>query len=120
MIDLTQRLDDEERENGDIRKAIALSLGKSPEQLTAREMLLGLPASRTKRQLPNDSSGDTGATASDHRPSKKSTPAPIRYWDGVVKLTYVTGFTGPNFIRFEDIVQRVRELFKLFIFIFVS
>ncbi|KAG2215600.1 hypothetical protein INT45_000962 [Circinella minor] len=105
-IDLTQRLDDEERENDDIRKAIALSLGKPVGQLTAREALLGSTASTGKRRSPSDSSGDTRTTTSDQRPSKKLAPEPIRYWDGVVKLTYVTGFTGPNFIRFEDIVQR--------------
>ncbi|KAI8139444.1 hypothetical protein BJV82DRAFT_252278 [Fennellomyces sp. T-0311] len=97
----TQRLDDVDRENEDIRKAIALSLGKPVEQLTAREALGLVPG--VKRSLTDDSGPTVGQDA-----SKKPSAGLPRYWDGVVKLTHVTGFTGPNFIRFEEIVQKVK------------
>ncbi|KAI9248880.1 tyrosyl-DNA phosphodiesterase I [Phascolomyces articulosus] len=81
-----------------------MSLGKPVEKLTAREVLLGQSSSSTKRPFPSDK---TSSSSNVERPLKIPTlPGPTRYWDGVVKLTYVTGFTGPNFIRFEDIVQR--------------
>lgn len=90
--------------NDDMRTAIALSLGKSVDQLTAREAL-GLTAAtkdvveqynKRKRQEEEDTSDS----------SNKKTMVQRYYWDGVVKLTHVTGFTGPNFIRFEDIVEK--------------
>lgn len=92
--------------NDDMRTAIALSLGKSVDQLTAREAL-GLTAAtkdvveqynKRKRQEEEEGTSDSS--------SNKKTMDQRYYWDGVVKLTHVTGFTGPNFIRFEDIVEK--------------
>lgn len=91
--------------NDDMRTAIALSLGKSVDQLTAREAL-GLTAATkdvveqyNKRKRQEDTSDSSSS-------SNKRTMDQRYYWDGVVKLTHVTGFTGPNFIRFEDIVEK--------------
>lgn len=90
-------------ESEEIRKAIALSLGKPVEQLTAREALgLTLDSDNKKRSLPTEQQSTS--------PQKRqATTTASKYWDGIVKLTHVTGFTGPNFIRFEEIVDKVCE-----------
>lgn len=89
-----------------MRTAIALSLGKSVDQLTAREAL-GLTAETkdvvqqfNKRKRHDDD--DAEASNSNNKKTKDQR----HFWDGVVKLTHVTGFTGPNFIRFEDIIEK--------------
>lgn len=94
--------------NDDMRKAIALSLGKSVDQLTAREALGLTPETKdvvqqfNKRKRHDDDDDDAEASNSNNKKTKDQR----HFWDGVVKLTHVTGFTGPNFIRFEDIVEK--------------
>ncbi|KAI9033710.1 tyrosyl-DNA phosphodiesterase-domain-containing protein [Phycomyces nitens] len=92
-----ESVNEEERERKDMIEAIAASLGKTPDQLTAREMLtLTLNPPRKRTFL------DNSAECSRKRP----TNSPVRYWDGVVKLTHVPGFVGTQFIRFQDIVEK--------------
>ncbi|CEJ03148.1 hypothetical protein RMCBS344292_17136 [Rhizopus microsporus] len=95
---LSHHLQEQEKENDDLKKAIAASLGKTVEQLTARDLLLATDSVR-KRQRSEDQSSIVTTKRVDTSNSK--------YWDGTVKLTYVKGFTGPNYIKLSDIVQRV-------------
>jgi tyrosyl-DNA phosphodiesterase-1 len=100
---LESRLDQDEQEKQDLKEAIAISLGKQVHELTARDMLLADAsnnASASKRPREEELS-------SMHRVLKRFDNSETRYWDGTVKLTYVKGFVGPDYIRFEDIVQRV-------------
>ncbi|CEG64799.1 hypothetical protein RMATCC62417_01711 [Rhizopus microsporus] len=94
---LSHHLQEQEKENDDLKEAIAASLGKTVEQLTARDLLLATDPVR-KRQRSEDLSSIVTTKRVDTSNSK--------YWDGTVKLTYVKGFTGPNYIKLSDIVQR--------------
>ncbi|KAG0171189.1 hypothetical protein DFQ28_004094 [Apophysomyces sp. BC1034] len=111
LNDLKREMDEQEREKDDLKKAIAASLGKSVDQLTARDLLNATMDgdSSNKRRLPPD--------ITDAPPNKK--PRPEKYWDGVVKLTHVTGFSGLSFITSADIVQK-SMLKKAVITAFVS
>lgn len=94
----------EQQEQNELKLAIAASLGKSVDQLTARDMLMAEiapPPTTNKRTREVEESGT-------HRVMKRFENSDARYWDGTVKLTYVKGFIGPDYIRFEDIIQKVR------------
>ncbi|ORZ03026.1 tyrosyl-DNA phosphodiesterase-domain-containing protein [Syncephalastrum racemosum] len=92
--------DSDQHEQHEMKQALALSLGKTVEQLTARDMM------RLQDSM--------GSNQGEKRPFSESTSptsdakrtAPERFWDGVVRLTYVEGFTLASAIRFEDIVQK--------------
>lgn len=105
---LSHHLQEQEKENDDLKEAIAASLGKTVEQLTARDLLLATDPVR-KRQRSEDLSSIVTTKRVDTSNSK--------YWDGTVKLTYVKGFTGPNYIKLSDIVQRVIIMHNVFPFL---
>lgn len=96
---LKRQMEEEEREKSDFMEAVALSLGKTVDQLTARDLL---NATAEPKQSPKRRSS---AIDVDTQPKKLA--AVPRYWDGVVKLTHVDGFVGTSFIKFEDIVEKV-------------
>ncbi|KAI8377756.1 tyrosyl-DNA phosphodiesterase-domain-containing protein [Radiomyces spectabilis] len=106
-------------EKEQLKLALAASLGKTPDQLTAREVLsleLEEPESEpisNKRPLSD--------VIPQHEPkvAKSKTAGNTRYWDGVVKLTHVTGFTGTTYIKFEDIIDKYC-LKKAFVTAFVG
>ncbi|CEP13302.1 hypothetical protein [Parasitella parasitica] len=102
---LKTQLNQEQQEQQNMKAAIAASLGKTVDQLTARDMLLAdtsAPVSSYKR--PRD---EKSVPYPVHRIVKRFDNSETRFWDGTVKLTYVKGFVGPDYIRFEDIVQKV-------------
>ncbi|KAL7334984.1 hypothetical protein PS15p_200532 [Mucor circinelloides] len=105
---LDAQFDQEQQEQQDMRAAIAASLGKTVDQLTARDMLLAdtsLPASNHINKRPREED-ETSNSYPVHRTVKRFDNSEARFWDGTVKLTYVKGFVGPDYIRFEDIVQK--------------
>lgn len=109
---LDAQFDQEQQEQQDMRAAIAASLGKTVDQLTARDMLLAdtsLPASNHINKRPREED-ETSNSYPVHRTVKRFDNSEARFWDGTVKLTYVKGFVGPDYIRFEDIVQKVGDL----------
>ncbi|KAF7729254.1 hypothetical protein EC973_004784 [Apophysomyces ossiformis] len=98
LEDFKRGIEEHEREQEELKMAIAASLGKSVDQLTARDLLNATmdenpPSKRKHSPEPTES-----------LPNKKT--GPPRYWDGVVKLTHVSGFPSSSFIKFEDIVQK--------------
>ncbi|KAG2236996.1 hypothetical protein INT48_001763 [Thamnidium elegans] len=99
---LEARMSQEEQERSDLKIAIAASLGKTVDQLTARDMLLAdTPAKPSlKREREED------AISGQHRVLKRFDNSESQFWNGVVKLTYIKGFIGPDYIRFKDIVQK--------------
>lgn len=101
---LESELAHEEQEQLDLKAAIAASLGKTVDQLTARDMLFAETPkpniSNNKRKREEDISGQ-------HRVLKRFDNSNTLYWDGIVKLTYVQGFVGPDYIRFQDIINKV-------------
>lgn len=102
---LDAHIDQEQQEKQDMKAAIAASLGKTVNQLTARDMLLAdtsPPVSNSKRPREEEA-----VSYPVHRVVKRFDNSEARFWDGTVKLTYVKGFVGPDYIRFEDIVQKV-------------
>jgi tyrosyl-DNA phosphodiesterase-1 len=101
-LSLESHLDHEQKEQDELKLAIAASLGKKVEQLTARDMLTA-DMSSAPRKRPREEESTTN-----QRVLKRFDNANARYWDGTVKLTYVKGFVGPDYIRFEDIIQKVR------------
>ncbi|OBZ81552.1 Tyrosyl-DNA phosphodiesterase 1 [Choanephora cucurbitarum] len=109
-----QRESEEERESNDLKAAIAASLGKKVEQLTARDMLMADISSVSTPKRAREETLDSGF----HRITKRIDQSETRYWDGVVKLTYVQGFVGPDYIRFQDIVQK-HQLKKALVTAFV-
>lgn len=101
---LEAKLTREEQEKADLKLAIALSLGKPVDQLTARDMLFAdthPPAVSQKRPREDASTGQ-------HRVLKRIDHSLSQFWEGTVKLSYVQGFIGPDYIRFKDIVQKVK------------
>ncbi|KAI7897075.1 tyrosyl-DNA phosphodiesterase-domain-containing protein [Mucor mucedo] len=100
---LESRLTEEERETQDLKEAVAASLGKSVDSLTARDMLTAGSVSykRPREQEP---------IVAEQRKVvvRRFDYSNQQFWDGVVKLTYVKGFVGQTFIRFEDIVQKTK------------
>lgn len=96
--DMTQH----EREKEELRWAIALSLGKPIEKLTARDTLSALPILEAGTKRLSDSQ-----TAALLRSKKiKTEPETMRtYFDGVVKLTHVHGFSGPDYISIESVLE---------------
>ncbi|KAL9555983.1 hypothetical protein MBANPS3_002097 [Mucor bainieri] len=108
---LEAQYDQEQQEQHDMKAAIAASLGKTVDQLTARDMLMAdtsLPASNHNNKRPREE--DTSSSYPVHRIVKRFDNSEARFWNGIVKLTYVKGFVGPDYIRFEDIVQKVQSL----------
>ncbi|KAK4511596.1 uncharacterized protein ATC70_012812 [Mucor velutinosus] len=104
---LEARFDQEQQEQNDMKAAIAASLGKTVDQLTARDMLLAdasLPVSNSNNKRPREE--ETSSSYPVHRIVKRFDNSETRFWNGIVKLTYVKGFVGPDYIRFEDIVQK--------------
>lgn len=102
------QVDHEEQESLDLKRAIAASLGKTVDQLTARDMLLAdtpKPTTPTSNKRPREE--DSTNSLSQHRVLKRFDNSSTQFWDGVVKLTYVKGFIGPDYIRFQDIIQKV-------------
>ncbi|GAB5587517.1 hypothetical protein Unana1_02417 [Umbelopsis nana] len=96
--DMTQH----EREKEELRQAIALSLDKPVEKLTARDTLSALPILEAGTKRLSDSQ-----TAALLRSKKiKTEPETMRiYFDGVVKLTHVHGFSGPDYISIESVLE---------------
>lgn len=106
---LEAHFEQEQQEQHDMRAAIAASLGKTVDQLTARDMLLAdasLPVSNHNNKRPREE--EVGGSYPVHRVVKRFDNSESRFWNGTVKLTYVKGFVGPDYIRFEDIVQKVQ------------
>lgn len=99
---LERRLTEEEREMQDLREAVAASLGKSVESLTARDMLTANNVSEKKR--PRE-------VQVEERKVIRRVDSSGPYWHGVVKLTHIKGFVGQSFIRIQDIIQKVHVYF---------
>ena len=98
---LESRIETEDKEDDDMKAAIAASLGKSVDQLTARDLLLAeTPKPVNKRPREEE-------LTNQHRVMKRFDNSNKFFMDGIVKLTYVTGFIGADYIRFQDIVQKV-------------
>lgn len=111
---LEAKLSQEEQERLDLKNAIAASLGKTVDQLTARDMLLAdTPA---KPSLKREREEDT--TSGRHRVLKRFDNSESQFWNGVVKLTYIKGFIGPDYIRFKDIVQKVKSVYTICVHVF--
>lgn len=109
---LESELAHEEQEQLDLKAAIAASLGKTVDQLTARDMLL---AETPKPNISNNNSSNNNnkrkreeELSGQHRVIKRFDNSNTLFWDGIVKLTYVQGFVGPDYIRFQDIINKVR------------
>jgi tyrosyl-DNA phosphodiesterase-1 len=102
---LEAQINQNEQEDLDLKVAIAASLGKSVDQLTARDMLLSeTPKITAKRPREED---EVEVTSGQHRVLKRFDNSNTQFWNGVVKLTFVKGFIGSDYIRFEEIVQKV-------------
>lgn len=107
---LEAHFEQEQQEQHDMRAVIAASLGKTVDQLTARDMLLAdasLHVSNHNSKRPREEE-EVGGSYTMHRVVKRFDNSEARFWNGIVKLTYVRGFVGPDYIRFEDIVQKVQ------------
>jgi tyrosyl-DNA phosphodiesterase-1 len=105
-----QQLDRHAQEQDDMKLALALSLGKTVDQLTARDILTmgsmdstALITNDTQRKRPRSMDDPFGSV----KKPNITTLSYTKYWSGTVKLTHIPGFFGPSFIRFEDIVQKV-------------
>lgn len=108
---LETRISQEERENLDLKNAIAASLGKTVEQLTARDILLADTTPQpaiTNNKRPREEETNTA------RPHviRRFDYSNQQFWNGIVKLTYVKGFVGQSYIRFQDIIQKVLTFYK--------
>ncbi|KAG1454708.1 hypothetical protein G6F56_007251 [Rhizopus delemar] len=123
----TSRLED--REDEDLKEALAASLGKTVSQLTARDLLLGGSSSSSSSSNSNSNSGSgSGGGGGGIKRQASPPPAPTsvkrpdilfeKYWDGIVKLTYVQGFVGPRYLSLKEIVQK-NDLKKAVITAFV-
>ncbi|CAO3651027.1 unnamed protein product [Mucor hiemalis] len=93
----------EDQEQLDLKAAIAASLGKTVDQLTARDMLFAETPSNNNNKRKRE---EEEALSGQHRVLKRFDNSNKLFWDGIVKLTYVQGFVGPDYIRFEDIVNK--------------
>lgn len=102
MQGLENRLSEEERETMDLKEAVAASLGKTVDQLTARDMLMAGTAPQTNKRP-----REIELAATPRKVVRSFDFSNQQFWNGVVKLTYVKGFVGQNYIRFQDIVQKV-------------
>lgn len=103
-LSLESHIDHEQKEQDELKLAIAASLGKKVEELTARDMLMAdLSSNPSPLKRAREEEFET------HRALKRVEKPDARYWDGTVKLTYVKGFVGPDYVRFEDIIQRVSK-----------
>jgi tyrosyl-DNA phosphodiesterase-1 len=100
---LESQFEQDQQEKQDLKEAIAASLGKKVHELTARDMLLA-DAPTTTNKRPREEEEESSST---HHILKRIDNSKTRFWDGTVKLTYVKGFVGPDYIRFQDIVQKV-------------
>ena len=104
---LKEDLEYQEREKEEMRQAIALSLGKPVEKLTVRDTLAITLESGTKRL--NDSQTAAILRAKKQK-SSQETPkteenSMCSYFDGVVKLTHVRGFSGLDYITIEQVLE---------------
>jgi tyrosyl-DNA phosphodiesterase-1 len=104
---LKEDLEHQEREKEEMRQAIALSLGKPVENLTVRDTLAITLESGTKRL--NDSQTAAILRAKKQK-SNQETPkteesSMCSYFDGVVKLTHVRGFSSLDYITIEQVLE---------------
>ena len=103
-LSLRSHIEEQEQENEELKLAIAASLGKTVDQLTARDLLLGATDPVRKRKQPEEI--DIGSV------TKRVDLSNTKYWVGTVKLTYIKGFTGPDYVTLKDIIQKVLINFK--------
>ncbi|KAI8074463.1 tyrosyl-DNA phosphodiesterase-domain-containing protein [Gongronella butleri] len=115
-------LDKQQQEIEDRKLALALTLGKSVDELTARDMLAldsasvvidddngnisGAPVGSSSSSIIGAGKKRAADESSSSSNNSKSARKFDRYWQGTIKLTHVRGFSGPTFIRIEDIVQK--------------
>ncbi|KAG1040269.1 hypothetical protein G6F46_012053 [Rhizopus delemar] len=97
-LSLRSHIEEQEQENEELKVAIAASLGKTVDQLTARDLLLGAADPVRKRKQSEEI--DIGSV------TKRVDLSNAKYWEGTVKLTYVKGFTGPDYVTLKDIIQK--------------
>lgn len=95
---LKEDLERQEREKEELRQAIALSLGKPIEKLTARETLSLTLDSGVKR------SNDTQSTSNEQSKRQKQADM-LTYPNGTVKLTHVKGFSGPDYLTIDQVIE---------------
>lgn len=103
-LSLRSHIEEQEQENEELKVAIAASLGKTVDQLTARDLLLGAADPVRKRKQSEEI--DIGSV------TKRVDLSNAKYWEGTVKLTYVKGFTGPDYVTLKDIIQKVLINFR--------
>ncbi|KAI8984565.1 tyrosyl-DNA phosphodiesterase-domain-containing protein [Mycotypha africana] len=116
-LSLQSQIMDKEKEDNDLKVAIAASLGKSVDQLTARDLLMADVSASSSTANKTRGREDDSNSLSEPDP-KRLKHTETKYWDGTIKLTYVKGFTGPDYVRFEDIIQK-KSLKKAMISAFV-
>ncbi|CAO3660682.1 unnamed protein product [Umbelopsis ramanniana] len=97
---LENDLEQQKREKEEIRQAIALSLGKPVERLTARETLAATLESSIKRPLDESTS-----VATESKKQNTGKPSMPTYLDGVVKLTHVKGTSGSDYITIGQVIE---------------
>jgi tyrosyl-DNA phosphodiesterase-1 len=97
---LENDLEQQKREREEIRQAIALSLGKPVERLTARETLAATLESSIKRPLDESTS-----VATESKKQNTGKPSMPTYLDGVVRLTHVKGTSGPDYITIGQVIE---------------
>jgi tyrosyl-DNA phosphodiesterase-1 len=98
-LSLLDPSDDVKEEENELKMAIAASLGKTVSQLTARDLLMADYDSHK----PAQKRSAIDLTTSTNKRQK----TPTRFWDGTVKLTYIKGFHGPDYITLAEIIQKV-------------
>jgi tyrosyl-DNA phosphodiesterase-1 len=110
---LENDLEQDNREKEELRQAIALSLEKPVESLTAREVLSATLGTATKRPL-----DDSTSIATQTKKKNTGKPSMCTYADGIVKLTHVRGTSGPDYITIEQLIE-ARYLKKALLTAFV-
>ncbi|KAI8879910.1 phospholipase D/nuclease [Backusella circina FSU 941] len=94
-------LEHSDNEQDDLKEAIAASLGKTVSQLTARDLLMAdYDSQKSKRTQKRPPAVDLT------QDSNKRIKTPTRFWEGTVKLTYIKGFHGPDYITLPEIIQK--------------
>jgi tyrosyl-DNA phosphodiesterase-1 len=95
---LKQDLEQQEKEKEELRQAIALSLGKPVDKLTARETLALTLDSGVKRS-------SDGQSCSSEQSKKQKQEGMLTYPDGQIKLTHVKGFSGADYITVDQVIE---------------
>jgi tyrosyl-DNA phosphodiesterase-1 len=114
-LSLLDHSDDVKEEEDELKMAIAASLGKTASQLTARDLLMADYDSHKPAQ--KRSAIDLTTTASNNKRQK----TPTRFWDGTVKLTYIKGFHGPDYITLAEIIHKVlAKIGRVFTYILMN